>query len=73
MLSVVMLGPCAPTHTQWYLLSRALVGTANEYLKPEKRNIIIYFYLNYSNLGKDGELHQFPIKLAHFDEHQFVS
>lgn len=73
MLSVVILGLCAPSHTQWYLLSRALVGTVNEYLKPEKSNIIIYFYLNYSNLGKNGDLHQFPIKHAHFYEYQFVS
>lgn len=51
--------------SQWILLAHTK--------KPEKSTIVIYFYLNYSNLGKDAELYQFPIKLAHFDEYQFVS
>lgn len=63
--TVVLTVPSLGGDSRWILLAHTK--------EPEKSNIIIYFYLNSSNLGKDGELHQFPIKLAHFDEYQFVS
>lgn len=79
---MVMLWPCEPIYTEshsgswcpetwWGQLMNTFFLAHTK--KPEKSTIIIYFYLNYSNLGKDAELHQFSIKVAHFDEYQFVS
>lgn len=74
MLLVVVLWLYAAIQIQWFLVSWTSIGTANEHFvahakKSEISTIMIYFYLNYSNLGKDAELHWFSIKLAHFDEY----
>lgn len=58
-------------------VSWSTLGTANEHFwacceKPGTSTMVIHFYLNYSNLGKNPELHWFPIKLVHFDEYWFI-